>query len=126
MEEEQQRTLMHYITAYNNFDIAGMAEHLDENIVFENISNGQKNLRTDGLTAFIEQAEMAKNYFKQREQSVTSWAFEKDKVTVDIAYKGILNVDLPNGLKVGETLILQGQSEFEFLEGRIISIRDIS
>lgn len=126
MEAEYQRRVADYIAAYNNFDISGLAKDLDENIVFENISDGQINLKTAGRTAFIEQAEMAKQYFKQREQAVINWTFSNDKVTVDISYQGTLNVDLPNGLKAGETLKLQGQSEFEFSEGRIVSIRDIS
>jgi len=126
MKQEQERIVRDYITAYNNFDVGGMTKDLDENIVFENISNGRVDLRTVGLEAFINQAEAATGYFKTREQTVTSWVFAADKVTVDIDYRAVLQVDIPNGPQAGDTLNLIGQSEFEFLNGRIIRLKDIS
>lgn len=126
MEEEQKQIIVAYITAYNNFDTAGMAKHLDENVVFENMSNGEVTLRTTGLAAFINQAETAKGYFKEREQTITSWTFSGNQVKVDISYRGVLQVDIPNGPKSGETLNLTGRSEFELLNGRIISLKDFS
>ena len=47
-------------------------------------------------------------------------------VTVDIAYRGELAVDLPNGMKAGEQLQLNGRSEFESDKGRLIKIADFS
>jgi len=126
MEEKQKQIISDYITAYNNFDIAGMAKHLDEHVVFENISNGEVTLRTTGLAAFVNQAETAKGYFKEREQTITSWFFSGHQVKVDITYRGVLQVDIPNGPKSGETLNLTGRSEFDFLNGRIIGLKDIS
>jgi len=126
MEEKQKQIIVDYITAYNNFDIAGMAKHLDEHVVFENISNGEVTLRTTGLAAFVNQAETAKGYFKEREQTITSWFFSGHQVKVDITYRGVLQVDIPNGPKSGETLNLTGRSEFDFLNGRIIGLKDIS
>jgi hypothetical protein len=126
MEEEQKQIISDYITAYNNFDIAGMAKHLDEHVVFENISKGEVTLRTTGLAAFVNQAETAKGYFKEREQTITSWFFSGHQVKVDISYRGVLQVDIPNGPKSGETLNLTGRSEFELLNGRIISLKDFS
>lgn len=126
MEEKQKQIISDYITAYNNFDIAGMAKHLDEHVVFENISNGEVTHRTTGLAAFVDQAETAKGYFKEREQTITSWFFSGHQVKVDITYRGVLQVDIPNGPKSGETLNLTGRSEFDFLNGRIIGLKDIS
>jgi len=126
MEEKQKQIISDYITAYNNFDIAGMAKHLDEHVVFENISNGEVTHRTTGLAAFVDQAETAKGYFKEREQTITSWFFSGHQVKVDITYRGVLQVDIPNGPKSGETRNLTGRSEFDFLNGRIIGLKDIS
>jgi ketosteroid isomerase-like protein len=124
--DEQQSRIAQYVNAYNNFDVDGMTRDLDENIIFENISNGQLNLRTDGLAAFRKQAEAARQYFQKREQRITSWLFEEHKVTIDIDYSAILNVDLPNGLKAGDALELKGKSVFEFEAGKITYIVDIS
>jgi hypothetical protein len=126
MEEQQKLIIENYVNSYNGFDIDGMAKHMKVNVVFKNISNEKVDLRTEGITEFKKQAESAKQYFKQREQTIESWSFNDQKVTIDIGYKAILAIDLPNGLKAGDTLELKGKSEFEFENGKIKSITDKS
>ena len=126
MKEQQQSIIEQYVQAYNEFDSDGMTKHLDEDIVFENINNGQVDLRTDGLEAFKQHAEAAKQYFKERKQSVKSWLFEGQTVTIEIDYKAVLAVDLPNGLKADEVLELKGSSIFEFKDQMIVRLTDIS
>ncbi|NAS13969.1 nuclear transport factor 2 family protein [Flavobacteriaceae bacterium R33] len=125
-KEERKKVIEHYILAYNAFDVKGMTRDLDDDIVFENISQGEVDLRTEGVDAFTEQAEAATQYFSSREQSIDSWDFEGEKVVVRIVYEAVLAVDLPNGMKVGDTLKLEGSSEFEFRDKKIITIRDRS
>jgi len=103
-----------------------MINSLNDNIVFENISNGKVDLKTEGIKEFQKQAESAKQYFKQRKQTIESWEFNDRKVIIDIDYIATLAVDLPNGLKTGDTLELKGKSKFEFENGKIISIKDKS
>jgi ketosteroid isomerase-like protein len=122
----QKKMIEDYVTSYNNFDISGMTENLDKNVVFENISNGKVNLRTEGLEEFNKQAESAKQYFHQRKQTIDSWNFNDLIVSIHIDYKAILAVDLPNGLKSGDTLEMKGISEFEFKNGKIMRISDKS
>ncbi len=126
MEEHQKNMIENYVNSYNEFDIDGMTKNLKETIVFENISNGKVDLRTEGLNQFKKQAESAKQYFTKRKQTVESWKFEGLKVIIGIDYQGILAIDLPNGLKAGDTLKLKGISEFEFEDGKIKSITDKS
>jgi len=126
MREQQQSVIEHYVNAYNNFDIDGMTRDLDENIVFENISNGQVELRTDGIEAFRQQAASAKQYFQEREQRISSWEFEIGSITVEIDYRAVLAIDLPNGLKAGDALELKGRSTFKFEGDKIIHLIDIS
>ena len=45
---------------------------------------------------------------------------------MDIYYEGVLAVDFPNGMKAGKVLRLNGQSEFEFKDGKIYRITDFS
>ena len=47
-------------------------------------------------------------------------------MTTDIVYEGVLAVDLPNGMKAGEELRINGCSEFEFKDGKIYRITDFS
>ena len=126
MMEQQKDIVEDYIKSYNNFDIDGMTKNLTENFVFKNITNGNVDLKTEGKEEFKKQAESAKVYFKKRKQTIESWEFHYPKVTVKIDYKAILAIDLPNGLKTGDTLELKGISVFEFEDQKIKSIVDKS
>lgn len=126
MKEQQKAIVENYLRSYNNFDIEGMTKNLDDNVVFENVSNEKVELRTVGLSEFKKQAELAKQYFIQRKQSVESWKFIDTKVIIRIDYEAILAMDLPNGMKTGDTLKLKGKSEFDFENGKIKSITDKS
>lgn len=126
MKETQQQIIENYVESYNNFDVAGMTEHMDENVVFENITNGEVDLRTEGLNDFKNQAESAKQFFKQRKQTIRSWEFNDSRVSIVIFCQAVLAIDLPNGLKSGDMLELEGISEFHFENGKIISLIDES
>jgi len=126
MKEQQKLIIEKYIDAYNAFDIKGMTKNLNENIVFVNISNGKVDVRTEGINDFTKQAESAKQYFMERNQTIDFWNFDEQKVTIEIDYKATLAIDLPNGLKVGDTLELKGKSEFDFEDLKIIKITDKS
>ena len=103
-----------------------MLKNLDQEIIFENMSNGVVNLRTDGIEDFRIQAEAATQYFKERTQKIVSWTYSDTTATIMIDYTAILNMDLPNGMKKGDTLEMKGQSQFEFKNDRIVRILDVS
>ncbi len=126
INQERKKVIENYISSYNAFNIEGMIKDLAEDVVFENVTNGEVDLRTEGVDAFAEQAAAATNYFSSRQQTVNNWDFVEQKVVVEIGYEAILAIDLPNGMKVGDTLKLQGSSEFEFKDKQIILIRDKS
>lgn len=44
-----QKIIENYIDAYNSFDIDRMLSDMHKDIKFENISNGEVNLTTNGL-----------------------------------------------------------------------------
>ncbi|QIX61816.1 nuclear transport factor 2 family protein [Hymenobacter lutimineralis] len=115
-----------YIEAYNRFDADGMVRHLHEDVVFRNISGGEVSLTTNGKESFRQQAEQARQYFTQREQRITDWQIADNRVEVLIDYTGVAAIEFPNGLKPGDTLQLQGKSVFQFADGLISSIDDIS
>ena len=125
-QERQKKIIENYINSYNEFNVDGMLRHLSEEVVFENISNGETNLKTVGRTAFKKQAESAKNYFTERKQVIESWAFNGNQATIGIAYSATLAIDFPNGMKAGDFLSVQGRSEFTFRDGEVIGIKDYS
>jgi ketosteroid isomerase-like protein len=127
MDAAQQKNLVEsYIEAYNRFDVAGMLRPLHEQVVFRNITNGEVDLTLTGKESFLQQAEQALQYFSEREQRVTDWQFSADKAEVLLDYSAVAAMDFPNGLKAGDPLHLQGKSVFEFADGLISSITDIS
>lgn len=123
---DKQDIIENFIHAYNTFDIDGMLKDLHEDIKFENISNGQVDLTTNGIEEFKNQAEDAKEFFKERQMNIIDIKFSEDTAEVFIDYFGILAKDLPEGLKSGDTLKLQGRSVYIFKNNKIISIQDIS
>jgi len=115
-----------YLSAYNTFNIDGMIGFLNENIHFRNISKGEVNSETKGIQEFRTLAEQSIQVFSQRRQVIKNIIFAGDKAEVDIDYEGILSSDLPNGMKAGETLKLQGKSIFQMKDKKLILIEDHS
>ena len=125
-EKNYRSIIENYVQAYNSFDVPGMLKDLHEEIVFENVSNGEVGLVKNGIDEFKQQAESALEYFSKRNQKITTWAFEGDRVIIEVDYHAVLASDLPNGMKAGDELELRGKSIFEFKEGKISLIRDES
>lgn len=124
--DQQKNMIEQYIHAYNQFDIEAMLANLHEDIVFENFSEGIQNLRTEGIDEFKKQAEEAAKYFSKRQQTIQRWDIQIGKIVVEIEYEAILAIDLPNGMKAGDRLLLEGQSEFQFADSKISKIVDRS
>jgi len=125
-DEFKKSTILAYLQAYNSFDIDGMIKLLHADIVFKNIAAGEVNTQTTGRKEFRQLAEQSKALFTSRQQVPSNFSFTGDQANIDIAYQGVLAVDLPNGLKSGETLKLGGRSEFTFKDGLLIAISDYS
>jgi hypothetical protein len=115
-----------YLSAYNTFNIDGMIGVLNENIHFRNISKGEVNSETKGIQEFRTLAERSIQVFSQRRQVIKNITLAGDKAEVEIDYEGILSSDLPNGMKAGETLKLQGKSIFQMKDKKLILIEDHS
>lgn len=125
MTDAAERTLVErYVAAYNGFDIEGMLAPLAEGVRFENHAGAQLTAQADGIAAFRKLAEQAVGLFVEREPRITH--FERDGATLvaGIAYRGRLAVDVPGGPVAGTVLELQGRSEFDFADGRIVRIVD--
>lgn len=127
MDEQLKRKLIDkYLEGYNTFNIDGMLTTLHPDVEFRNISGGEINAGASGIKEFHKLAEEAKELFKSRNQSITSFVTDEDKTIIEIKYEGVLAADLPNGMKAGQVVNLNGRSEFEFKNGKISSITDIS
>ena len=126
MKNIQNQIVENYINAYNSFDVRSMLSDLDNEITFENISNGETDLTLKGIEAFKKQAEQAALFFSKREQKITGLEIKNSVIAVNIDYTATLAQDLQN-LKAGESIKLEGKSIFHFnKENKIIKIQDIT
>ncbi|GAA4146422.1 hypothetical protein GCM10022216_31320 [Sphingobacterium kyonggiense] len=124
---KREEIVRNYIQAYNNFDVEGMVAHFSDNIVFENILNGQTTDTLEGIEDFKEQAETAKSYFEDREQTITELIELRDNIEIRIQYTATLAIDFPNGLNKGEKLELAGKSIFQFNDDdQVVRLLDIA
>jgi hypothetical protein len=95
-----------------------MLSDMHEDIKFENFSNGEINLKTNGITKFRNQAEKAKILFKERKQKIMDIKFNADTVEVKIDYCRTLAVEFSDELKKGEIIELKGNSIFRFKDDK--------
>jgi ketosteroid isomerase-like protein len=124
--DEKRAVVERYIAAYNSFDIDGMMAVIHPDSEFKNMSGGEVNATASGAKEFRQLAERSKDLFTSRKQTITGFEVNSDQASVEIAYEGVLACDLPNGMKAGEALSLNGRSEFTFRDGKIFGLRDIS
>ena len=127
MDEDEKRSLVEcYLAAYNAFDIDGMMAMIHPDIEFKNVSGGEVNATTSGAGDFRLLAEKSSELFRSRKQKILTFWSNADQASIAVAFEGVLASDLPNGMKAGETLRLNGRSEFTFCDGKIYRIKDVS
>ncbi|NER12511.1 nuclear transport factor 2 family protein [Leptobacterium flavescens] len=123
---EREHMIRSYINAYNSFDIDGMLEHLDKEVVFENYLNGDLNLELKNKEEFREQAEKMVDVFSSRKQEIVSIEHESEKVNVEVQYSAVLAMTVSEDLKAGSEIKLEGRSIFSFEKNKIVKIVDLS
>jgi len=127
MNPAEMRTLVdRYIDAYNRMDIDGMLLVVHPDIEFKNISGGVVNANTTGVSDLKALAKHSLSVFSSRHQEILSFETNDTRAVAAISFRAVLASDHSNGLKIGHELTLTGRSEFEFRNGTIIKITDIS
>lgn len=122
--KEREVVIQNYIEGYNTFDVSKMIKDFSDDVIFENLQKGEVTMILNGIQEFINQAETAKQFFSQRKQTILSCTHEANKTVTEIDYQGIVAIDLPNGLKKGQEIKLNGRSIFEFKEDKIVKLTD--
>jgi len=115
-----------YIQCYNARDIDGMLDCVTDDVVFENISNAGGSMRLDGKDMMRQVAELSGNAFSYRRQKLINVVSGAGKAAAEIEFEGKAAVDLPNGIKAGETVKVRGASFFEFRGNLLCRIADYS
>jgi hypothetical protein len=115
-----------YIDAYNRIDVDAMLLTLHPAIVFENFAGGQLTVRTQGLVDFERLARSTQPLFSARRQIVTAYSEQGDTASAHILFDGTFAIDLPNGIRAGQSVSMTGRSEFRMHDGLLIRIADYS
>lgn len=119
--------VFNYVEAYNNMDVPNMIADFSDDIIFQNVMNGEKTMELRGIEEFKRQAIDALSYFSERQQSIESITHNYSSTEITISYRAIAAIDFPNGLKKGDEINLKGKSIFEFSEdGKIVRLTDIA
>lgn len=127
MNPTEMRSLVdHYIDAYNRMDIDDMLVGIHPHVEFKNISAGIVNASANGVAELKNLAEQSLSIFSERRQVIESFEVQGSRAVASITFRAVVASDLPNGLKKGQVLSLSGRSEFEFRDGAISKITDIS
>ncbi len=116
----------HYIDAYNRKSIDDMLMNVHPRVEFKNISAGVVNASTNGVEELRTLAQQSLSLFSERHQKIESFELQGSVAVATITFRAVVAADLPNGLKKGQVLSLAGRSEFEFQDGAISKITDIS
>ena len=115
-----------YIASYNDRDIDAMLACVTDDVVFENISNAGQSMRLDGKVMMRQVAEVSGNAFSYRRQRLINIVTGSGKAAAEIEFEGRAAVDLPNGVRAGETVKVRGASFFEFRGPLLCRIADYS
>ena len=103
-----------------------MLATMQDEVVFENYTAGVLALRTVGIAELGHLAESSRHLFSMRRQSITAWHEDGDTAHAGIHFEGVFAVDLPNGVRAGQSIALEGRSEFRQHDGKLIYVADYS
>lgn len=103
-----------------------MLKNVHPQVEFKNISAGVVNASANGVAELRTLAQQSLPLFSERHQKIESLELQGSMAVATIAFRAVVAADLPNGLKKGQVLNLSGRSEFEFQDGAILKITDIS
>ena len=127
MDTEKKRALIEdFLDAYNHLDVERMIELVHPDIEFKNISRGEVDAIASGLKDFRALAEQSAQLFSSRRQTATKLELDNEVASVEITFTGVLAIEMPSGMKAGETLQVTGRSEFMFGDEKIYQLTDYS
>ncbi len=121
------RTLIdRYIDAYNRKDIDAMLAVMHGEVIFENYSAGNLSVRTLGIDELRHLAESSRHLFSARRQTITGFSEHAGIAHAQILFEGTFGIGLPNGIRAGQQIAMNGRSEFRERDGLLIYIADHS
>ena len=97
-----------YLDAYNARDIDALLDTVNDDVVFEHVSNEADPVRVEGKAALGHLARQSAASFSSRRQTVRTCVATAEAVAIEVEFEATPAVDLPNGWKAGEQVRLRG------------------
>lgn len=115
-----------YIDAYNRIDVDAMLATMHTEVIFENYTAGMLSVRTVGIHELRHLAESSRHLFSARRQTINGYREANGVAYVQIYFGGTFAIDLPNGIRAGQSMALNGRSEYRERDGMLIYVADFS
>lgn len=115
-----------YLGAYNRMDVDGMLATMHREVMFENYTAGVLSVRTLGVDELRHLAESSRYLFSARRQLILAYQEVDGTATAQILFDGTFAVDLPNGVRAGQSITMNGRSQFRQRDGLLVYIADYS
>jgi hypothetical protein len=115
-----------YIDAYNRIDINAILATMHGEVIFENYAAGVLSVRTVGIHELRHLEENSRQLFSARRQTITTYAEAADIAYAQIHFQGTFAIDLPNGIRAGQSMALDGRSEYRERDGLLTYVADYS
>jgi hypothetical protein len=128
MDRETIKTIvLKYLELFNKSDFESMAEILEPDISFENLTEKNSIVKTKGIKEFLEICRSSARIFESKQKTMITIAVENNTATAEIFFDGILAQDISKDILKGDKIRIEGYTEFEISEnGLISSIKDFS
>lgn len=115
-----------YLDAYHRIDVEAMLATVHREVVFENYTMGRLAMRTLGIEELRHLAQRSSHLFSARRQTITDYREFEGTAYVNVFFEGTFAIDLPNGVRAGQSIAMPGRSEYRERDGLLIYIADHS
>jgi ketosteroid isomerase-like protein len=113
-----------YVDAFNRKDVSGMLQCVHRDITFSSDISGARMCEIHGIDDFADVVQLTTEMFEDRHEQCLSFDVEGDTAHASMLLIGVLAEDLPNGLRAGQRVSCSGRTEFDFLDGTIVGIKE--
>jgi len=126
MTGEEKRTILEgYVHAFNAFDLEGMITFLHPDVRLITIVDGNVICHVEGLEGVRSHEFNESARCSSRKKTIMECYARGEQVVLELSYSCVLAANQPDGLKVGDTVTLEGIVEVDFIEDRISIVTEI-
>lgn len=114
-----------YVDAFNRKDVPGMLQFVHPDITFSSDIGGARMCDIHGIDDFANVVFLTTEVFEDRHEQCLSFDVDGHTAHASMLLRGVLAKDLPNGLKAGQRVSCASRTEFDFLDGAIVGIKEV-